>query len=500
MNYYTITGTPTLWFNGTTTLVGAGPATATGEQYMDIIRSRYFDAAPIRIDVDLDSATGDTTATVTMYSSSFVLDEDMIHLVLTEDDVTSTYTHVTRDVYSDTISLSGAANTAVFNHTFTIDPSWNEANLRVVGFVQLDDHTIVQTGTSDEPPDYKVRAIVPFARNDVGPSSGGYETDWVTVMNIGLDDDYTIDIVTDIAPAGWTAAFVDESLAVHTDPLAFDLLAEESTTFKALITPDSPGYAEYRLVIDSDNLADPLEIPFVFITDDVAVLVVDDDGGEDFEDYFAAALEGAGISYGVWNRSVDALTPEVAETFDVLVWNVGWSFPSLDEDDKLFLADYLDTGKALFLSGQDIGWELNDPNGSPDPVWYQTYLHATYIRDNTGILALDGVPGDPVSDGLSIDIDGGTGASNQDFPDEIEAADADATEIFYYQGDGCGAIRAQDSTSRARLVYLGFGFEGIADVQDREDLMTAAIAWITTKIFADGFESGGTTNWDNVVD
>jgi len=469
---------------------------------MSIIESRYFDAAPIRIDVDsFDPVTGATSVTVTMYSTTASLTAEDFHIVLIEEDVNTVPpnyddTHVTRAVYNDTITLTGAGNTATFSTTFTIDPTWNTDNLRAVAFVQLADQSIIQTGSSDPMPDFKIRAMAPFSRTELGPSSGTFETDPVTFMNTGLTETFTVQLVIDEAPAGWTVAFRDGGGTVHTDPYAFGLTADEQTTFTALITPSSPGFMRYHFEVTSTNLSRPLEVSFVYITDDVDALIVDDDGGESYEDYFTEAMDTAGKSYGIWNRSSDPLTAEVAQTFDVLIWNAGWAFPTLDADDKLFLADYLDDGNSLFLSGQDIGWELNDPGASPDPVWYHTYLHANYVRDDTNIMDLYGVAADPITDGLTLHIAGGTGANNQQYPDEISAYDADATEILYYQSDGCGAIRSTDSVSGAKVVYLGFGFEGIDDAQDRHDLLTPALDWLRgPDVFADDFESGDTSAW-----
>jgi len=341
--------------------------------------------------------------------------------------------------------------------------------------------------------------MVPFSRTVLGPSTGVYESDFLTVMNTGLGDDFEVSIVIDYAPPGWSVAFKDSVGTTHTDPLIFSLAADASTTFKAIATPGSPGSMRYRMVITSPNLTRPLEVPFSYITDDAEVLIVDDDGGDPFEDYFREALETGGKSYGVWDILSDPLTQEVADTFDVIVWNVGFSSPTLDDADKTFLADFLNDGKALFLSGQDIGWDLNDIQANPDPTWYHTYLHANYIRDDTNEWNIFGVPGDIITDGLDLYINGGTGASNQAFPDEIEPYDADATQILEYQGNYGAAIRSTDSISGAKLVYLGFGFEGIDNAQDRHDLLVPAVRWLQGIVFEDGFESSDTSVWSNVT-
>ena len=128
-------------------------------------------------------------------------------------------------------------------------------------------------------------------------------------------------------------------------------------------------------------------------------------------------------------------------------------------------------------------------------MWYQNTLHASYVRDDTNIMDLDGVAGDPITDGLALHIAGGTGANNQQYPDEIDAADADATVILNYQGDGGGAIRSEDSVSGAKLVYLGFGFEGISEAQARNDLLILSLDWLEGLVFRDGFESSDTSAW-----
>ena len=134
-------------------------------------------------------------------------------------------------------------------------------------------------------------------------------------------------------------------------------------------------------------------------------------------------------------------------------------------------------------------------------VWYHDYLHASYVRDDTNIYYLDGVAGDPITDGLDLHIQGGDGANNQEYPDAIAPYDSDATTIFSYRGSSyTGGIRSIDATSGARVVYLGFGFEAIDNAQDRADLLGAALDWLgVNELFVDGFESGDTTRWSVMV-
>ena len=499
-DYNGVSGLPTVVFDGLTKVVGAGTTTATtGQPYLTIVEGATLDPAPVQLEIDsFDATTGAVSATVTMHSTTDVLDNDTLLFVVMEDDVAGDHTHIARDLVYETVSLSGAGSSTTVNTSFTIDPAWITANLHAVALVQrVTDQEVLQSASTYPQPTYSVRGMVPLSRVGFGPSSGTYTTGDFTIMNTGMADGFTVDVVVDAAPPGWQVNFVDEFGGAHTTPHAIALSNAESTFFHINVMPDSPGQMDFHFEVNSPNLATPLEIPFAYFTDDLDVMLVDDDGGDPYELYFTEALDAAGKSYGVWDRDLSPLAPEVAQYYNVLIWNVGFGFPTLELDDKNFLAGYLDDGKSLFLSGQDIGWDLNDPAANPDPVWYHTYLHASWVRDDTNILFLDGVMGDPITDGLTLHIAGGTGANNQTYPDEIDAFDADATVILNYQGDGGGATRSVDSVSGARVVYLGFGFEGIDEAQDRYDLLIPSLDWLEGVVFRDGFESGTTSAWSS---
>ena len=494
-DYYGVSGLPTVVFDGQPNIVGAGTATAnTGEPYLTLVEGSTLKPAPVRVEIDsFDPVTGAVSATVTMYSTTDMLDNDSVVFILVEDGVTSSHTHVTRDIVYETITLSGAGAFTTINTSFVIDPAWTTANLQAVALVQrVADKEVLQSASTYPQPTYSVHAMVPFSRVLFGPPSGTYTTDEFTIMNLGATDTYTIELVVDSAPPGWQVEFVDDLGGVHTGTYVFGLDNEVSTPFHVNVMPTSLGQADFHFEVTSANLATTLTIPFAYFTEGLDIMLVDDDGGAPYELYFSDVLDTLGKSYGVWNRDLSPLAAEVAQNFDTIIWNVGLGYPTLDAADQDFLTGYLDAGKALFLSGQDIGWELNDGGASQ---WYQDYLHAIYIRDNTNIMVLDGVPGDPVTGGLSLLIAGGNGANNQAYPDEISAADASATEILHYTGGFCGAVRSVDPTSGAHVVYLGFGFEGIDNDQDRHDLLTAALEWMDPTIFTDGFESGDTLVW-----
>jgi len=480
--YYGWSGTPSLMFNGQDEIVGAASdEDANAEAYMNIVRDHYFDPAPLSLKISsFDTASGHVGVSIKMYSETASIENATILFILLEDDVARENTRISRQILTEAFSLSGAGNTLDFEKDFDIDPSWIRENLHVVSFIQLQDRRIIQTGTDYELPEYNIRAVAPSARVLFGASDTANAFEPISLFNMGAAENFTIQAVIDgNAPEGWEIRIREADGTVHDDSYSFFLDEDADTPVTVIVNPASKGSLAFHLEITSPNLERPLEIPMSYVTDDIDVLLIDDDGGHDYEKYFEAALTAAGRSYGIWDRS-SAPLPEAALALRLLVWNVGLGYPSLDPDDRAFLMQYLDGGGNLFLSGQDIGWDLNSTRSSNrDVSFYHEYLHAVFQADDVNNMNIDGIPGDPVSDSIMLHIAGGDGADNQETPSRIGPYDADAVPIFTYHGASeTAGLRSEDAESGARIVYLAFGFEGIDTEADRADLMRAAIHWL----------------------
>ena len=99
------------------------------------------------------------------------------------------------------------------------------------------------------------------------------------------------------------------------------------------------------------------------------------------------------------------------------------------------------------------------------------------MKDSTGVYVLEGVPDDPISDGMTIGISDGDGADSQYWPSEIMPITAYATEVFNYRNDGCAAVRVDTGTYR--VVYFAFGFEAINSSSDRDEIMGRVLSELT---------------------
>ncbi|HEC75802.1 MAG TPA: hypothetical protein ENI33_00895, partial [Thermoplasmatales archaeon] len=217
------------------------------------------------------------------------------------------------------------------------------------------------------------------------------------------------------------------------------------------------------------------------ITTQGFVLLVDDDKGYNYETYFEDALMASGYMYEYWNRdSQGCPSPSYMASHMAVVWFTGDdSTTTLTSEDISALSTYLDNGGKLFVTGEDIGYDIhNDP-------FYTNYLHAVYGVDDTNIYYLDGVIGDPIGDNLTICIQGGDGANNQNWQSGIYPTGG-AYSVFQYQSSSYyGGIRYEGIY---KVVYFGFGFEAINNMADRATVMGRIMNWF----------GGGTTNFSEI--
>ncbi|HEX6790536.1 MAG TPA: S8 family serine peptidase [Candidatus Krumholzibacteria bacterium] len=225
--------------------------------------------------------------------------------------------------------------------------------------------------------------------------------------------------------------------------------------------------------------------------DPAEVLVVDDDAGDTFETYYQQAIAAAGRSYLTVSSSPSAADMAL---FEAVVWLTGNDYQTtLTAADEAALTTYLNGGGRLFMSGQDIGYDIGTD------AFFANYLHADYVQDDVALGAVDGNPASAVGTGLSFDIKGGTGANNQAYADELDPLGG-AITAFSYDPSVAGATFSTNTAVHAnsvgsngitssgtaglsyegtyRLVYFGFGFEAVATESDRTAVMDRVLDWL----------------------
>jgi hypothetical protein len=243
--------------------------------------------------------------------------------------------------------------------------------------------------------------------------------------------------------------------------------ADDPFMFEVLSSP--LHFAEFELLLaaqpDDYSNAESLRV----VIGRPSLLVVDDDEGADYETYYFSALHDLGVVYDHHDVSKRDLSPHLRD-YEAVIWFTGDDrTTTLTQSDIDSLRSFLDGGGSLFITGQDIGYDIGN-----EPFFYN-YLHSLYVDDaQQQENWVVGVGGDPVGAGLNFSVHGGDGASNQTSRDIVSPSwDADSCFYYWFVGGDCG-IRYEGIY---RVVYLSFGFEGISTSDDRMEVMDRILTW-----------------------
>ena len=218
------------------------------------------------------------------------------------------------------------------------------------------------------------------------------------------------------------------------------------------------------------------ETSFVKVAD--ILLVADHYAGSSspYAVYYTQALDDLGRGYDVWDtglRGAPGSSILSQYTEGVVIWSVpaqsGYLGSTGVQSD---LQAYLDGGGRLFISGQDVA-RMTDGSS-----FLRDYLHASFAQDSSGIQTLEGLTGDPIGDGLTLEIQGGDGADNQSSTDVIAPLGPAWPAFAYDDGAPAGTAGLRVNTGTSRIIYLSFGFEGIDSAADRAAVMQRALDWL----------------------
>ena len=386
------------------------------------------------------------------------------------------------DGQGTTITLEpGYAETVSLSHERHAD--WDSDELHFVAFLQDDDtREVLQVTTTETPPLHSFRMV------ETAPEGVILEVDEsrsfeVLVQNVGpFMDAYDLFLEGDV-PQSWSVTWTVDGAAIEEEMVTVKLSTGDTATVILDVDPaGNVGSMDLALrALPHCEEWPEIQVDIGLLTYGADVLLVDADGGDDYETYFQAALDEAGVTQATWSSDVDFETIDL-DRFETVIWNAGWYFPHFLDDEKTALTDYLDNGGRVFFSGQDIGWDLSEDgthgaSESPwlDQEWYEATMHAEYMADEADSWTLSGVPGDPIATGLVFDISGGDGADNQQYPSWVEPLGPDAEPMLNYDNDNCGGVRALHGDGK--VVYISFGFEAIADADSRNMLMERVLDW-----------------------
>jgi hypothetical protein len=513
----------------------------TGNTATSMSRSAWTNAAddilqestPVNVGLESawDSVTGELTINVEVYytNSSNELTNNL-HVAILENGLEGPQTdygpynaanvlpngnyvhgHVMRDLITglngESISTTAAGSLYTASYTYSVDPTWNIDNCDIVAFV---------TETQEE------------ILNGTETAANGGSNDGTTVLNIGelsepilvSGNSYSIDAtsfmagsedfiftLTSDAPSNWSSSF-DVSGSNYSSQATISMANLASQAIQVNVTAGAtPAVATYVLNMESvSNPAAIQKIAEIIVIDGITDLIVNHDQGfgdgavYDHSDDYTDGLAFAGNSaYGETETQVLFKLANDNKLGDVvnIYYNIGWTFPGMTEDIAMFLAPYLDNGGNLFISGQDMGWDIFENGGSTvTQNFFNDYICGDYVDDGSPARNnVDIVASDVIFGGMSSFAITAAYADPANFyPDNVEPDNSGkAKAIFTYNDGKNGGLRIESWGSHYKIVYLCFDLRSISDVTVRKEVVKISHDWfygaLTTEEFDAKFQS-----------
>jgi len=231
------------------------------------------------------------------------------------------------------------------------------------------------------------------------------------------------------------------------------------------IDDDAPvEFADLYITVSADPEEQPVtDTLHITVGRPPVLLVKDGTEGRDHTKWYRESLDELDLVYAEYDAAMEAADlADQLSLFDAVIWFTGDDYEGiLSEDDRDGLAEYLDRGGNLILTGQSAG---TVPDAEP---FFNDYLGSRNVIDSLRQREVFGVQGDFIGHGLQLLLIGQS-ARNQVRPGAVEAIEP-GVEVYYWprvEGQPAAGVRYENPESGARSVYLAFGLEAVYGAQN----------------------------------
>jgi len=202
-----------------------------------------------------------------------------------------------------------------------------------------------------------------------------------------------------------------------------------------------------------------------------------DSDSEATEGRLLDAMDQSGHTYHTWSIPAQGSVPlDTLLLYKVIVWTAGDNNEySLSDTDRGTMSNYLSQGGALFFSSE------NYLSAYGEDAFTTSYLHVEDYTISINAPWVQGVSGDPITDGLDIDTDFPSGMSDR--PDAI-TPDSEAAAILTtgYSSQVTALRYPITGTSTYRLIFMAVPFEalepGTPDPNNPRTFLQNALNWL----------------------
>ena len=279
-----------------------------------------------------------------------------------------------------------------------------------------------------------------------------------------------------------------DTIGVYTNrPIVIDDLVEGEAYFLSIAAKNSLGTSEPTEMLGVVPSSNPVDFLIVNGFDRVSGT----SNTFDFIRQHGSAIHSNGKTFD--SASNEAIIEEDVNIMnyqfvDWILGEEGTSTSVFSNIEQEIVKTYLESGRFLFISGSEIGYDLEAQGSTADRQFYQNYLKADYITDaaggHQGVYSGYGTASSIFNGISNINYDNGThGTYNVDWPDGIKPLGgaslcAEFSDTDYNDRGGMGIEYTGTfglSNDIGGLIYLSVGFETIYPESKRNEIMLKII-------------------------
>lgn len=498
VSYYTVTGVPDV------IMLGSVKESSPGGFTQQDVDDQVAATSPIKIEVtDVDNGTSHDV-TVTVYSVGNPPTGNLkIRTAIIERNVNYTsppgnngekyFPNVFRKMLpstaGETITLAPQGGSVTFNYTYDENPAWNMDEIALVAFVQNESSKLVYNCGSTFDPSVTIADPTNLTSAGIIGSPSVFTLEGTN--NGEVEQEYSISLTSD-APADWSADFVVNGNTYTTSTTA-TIASGANLPVVINVTPGSTAaLGKYDLSIQS--ITNPNEDPVVksvYVFSGITELVVNNSAMDPSTATFLTTTYNTAFAsigtttFAYLNSSLAQRASEENSLTGVknIFYNVGWYFPAFTDDFVTQLMNFMDNGGNLFISGQDIGWDVWTPasgSGHATPLsqqFYNDYMFADFVDDGgTANKPLTANTGDEIFGTLGSTAINYYYTSTYFYPDQIDPIGV-GTPIFYYNNNSAKVAGVRGDNGTFKTVYIAPGIEMLGTPANKTAIIKTAYDW-----------------------
>ncbi len=187
--------------------------------------------------------------------------------------------------------------------------------------------------------------------------------------------------------------------------------------------------------------------------------------------------------------------------YNIVIWillDESTADETFNMQEQGIVKSYLKRGGNLFVSGSEIGWDLQHKGSSSDINFYKNYLKANYIDDapkgeSGSYYSVEAIAGG-LFEGLdNFQFDNGThGSIDVDWPDAIKANNGSMEILKYVDVNSSSGVAGvafaglfENGFSEGKVIYLAVPFESIYNEVVRDSVMFRVLSFFDNSVSVD---------------